>query len=115
MIPAGLERDREIAETIYGKANVSIALDDKTVLIRKGPNEWGHYKSIKCPNFSTNIATAIKLLEEMIQHWDFVDISCCQRGHVVNLVMDLESFHNTHGNTLADAISGAWQKWKEGQ
>jgi len=63
--------------------------------------------------YSSSIVHAMELMNEMILEWDFVDISSCQRGHVVNLVRNLENFHNTHGRTMAEAISGAWYKWKQ--
>lgn len=118
MIAAGPERDREIAKIKFPHHEIfSTNHKGATMWWTRDPCKlrgYGHGNPRhKVRPYSTDTTTAMELLEEMIQHWDFVDISCCQRGYVINLLMNLENFHNTHGNTLANAISGAWQKWKE--
>ena len=116
MIPAGIERDREIA-VIKDEAGclqwTPTTADNALIPICKFVNNSNHpchsCDGNKHKSRSTNIACAMVLLDEMIARWDFVQITSCQRGFVIELIRDKRPIYNVFGVDLADAISGVWQ------
>ena len=109
MTPVGPERNKRIAEMIYG--NASIALDGKTVLVNKEPDRDGHYGSSHAPNWSTDISAAMKLWDEMKESYK---VQLIADGPISIYCLLTQSIRYL-GETEADAISGCYLKWKESE
>lgn len=112
MKPAGIERDKQIAEM---RGEVCAFYVKKVVCASacESPNECDH-PLIK--PYSTDISAAMELWEEMKAAVLFVVLCNPEKGDILCSVQD------THGEeyyaeaeTESDAISGAWIRWKEGE
>ncbi len=129
MIPAGPERDKVIAEMRGDKAGLCEdgglnEYYDGYICDCGYKGEWGDYPEHDIPvkPYSTDIAYAMELWEEMKKVGDVeLDFKIRQGNCYCRLGIggepsddyDIEIVNIVE--TEADAISGAWLKWREGE
>ena len=102
MIPAGPERDRAIAE-----------LRHEQIAHEPIP---GMYVEMHAKPYSTDIATAMELWEEM-KGAGYVALTTLGSGFPIYCHLHEDStgiIYDLEAKTEADAISGDWLQWKEG-
>jgi hypothetical protein len=117
MIPAGVERDKVIAIKKGEKVDCDLwpCVDNAFC---------DEYQGFKCPHqgvkpYSTDIACAMKL-ELPVNHYEVVrrrnkvQVLCWITLNPEGIHYSSE-WHYTEAEAMADARSGAWLKWKEGQ
>ena len=123
MIPAGIERDKIIAEI---KDEVKHTCHAHHMIARRCPTTGVNYcERMKCEywrykEYSTDIATAMELWEEMkaagvmltLQYHKNSGIGCRLSLTNEEAFFDRASM-SSYAETEADAISGAWLEWKE--
>ncbi len=117
MIPAGIERDKIIAEI---KDEVKHTCHAHHMIARRCPTTGVNYcERMKCEywrykEYSTDIATAMELWEEMKAAGISIELSYHDKwGIICRFVSDRPTIYTSGGKTEADAISGAWLEWKE--
>ncbi len=130
MIPAGPKRDKVIAETKGGYKTCEAPI---IVNHRCNSNGLKQCEKRKCEHykhkpFSSDILCAMELWDEMLtsdrigfERWR-ANTWKGERGYrarIENVWTSIEILtHNKHktlNEALADAISGAWLKWREAQ
>ena len=115
MIPAGPERDKVIAELRGECAHEALA---------KVVDSHDYYDCHKCSKmflpyknyikpYSTGIATSMELWEEMKGAGATLTLECEETWVQVIAVFGNHPTARGAAETEADAISGAWLKWKE--
>ena len=120
MIPAGVERDRVIAE-LRGIECVYLVRNDInyyvgcTFLDGKAECKNCRHETFCYKPYSTDIATAMELWEEMKGAGNPPYLICSGAGYVeCYLHINGEQLVHTAG-TEADAISGAYLRWRKGE
>ena len=125
MIPAGIDRDKRIAE-IRGELGECIGIScpfpiNGNKCVERG-NACGHRAFIP---YSTDITAAMELLQEMASNGILTAIVTCPwgNGHKTDITMSkngkgkigyfVGEEHPTITETTSDAISGCYVKWKE--
>jgi hypothetical protein len=136
MKPAGAERDRDIAEVRGDEVFIECHHDlipcdciwepTKTECLMDSPETCRDRQIYPPLPYSTDISCAMELWEEMHNSWQtstwVIDTKCWEEtGHCWAKVRqwwkeiehESQRKHKSLSEAMADAISGAWLKWKK--
>lgn len=121
MIPAGIERDKQVAEL---RGDDRVCGFDTCAYMMSPAHDCDDCQYLIDKPYSTDISCAMELWEEMKQggcnlylHYNAADAAPKSiRGIAVEVIKPSYKINDLEwvkGETEADAISGAWLKWKE--
>jgi hypothetical protein len=127
MKPAGPERDREVAEVRgykvrEGETNYKgnkRKIKQMRIMTKEKPYLKSHARWVPLAKYSTDIAAAMELWEEM-KGAGYVKLEAPFTSSLHGAVNCCfwpknKGMFNIYGKTEADAISGAYLKWKTSQ